>query len=160
MRRTFVAVVVLLATLVASANAAPPLHGVLVPSRSLGGLRLGDTQASVRARWGARHGTCTHCARPTWYYTYRPFTQQGVGVEFSAGRVVAVYTLWEPVGWRTANGVSLGMPKWRLPQLVPQQCRGYLALSSRTREAVTAYYVLGGRIWGFGLLRPDEPVCR
>jgi hypothetical protein len=159
MSRALLFVGVAAAVLAAGAGAAPPRTGILVPGLSLGGVRLGDTQDAVRARWGV-HGVCTGCARPTWYFTYRPFTQQGVGVEFRGGRVVALYTLWQPVGWRTASGVALGMPKWRLPQLTPQQCRGYLALSNRTRGAVTAYYVLGGRIWGFALLRPGEPVCR
>jgi hypothetical protein len=160
MRRTVLAVATLLIVTAASAQAAPPLHGVLVPGRSLGGLRLGDSEASVRARYGNFHGTCTDCARPTWYYTYRRFTQQGVGIEFRGGRIAGVFTVWQPVGWRTANGIEVGMPKWRLPQLTPQQCAGYLALTRRTRTAVTVYYVLDDRIWAFALLRPDEAVCR
>ena len=162
MSRVLIVVAAALALSPATALAAPPRHGVLVPGRSLGGIRLGDSEAAVEARWGKSHGTCTSCPRPTWYFTYKAFTQQGVGVEFEAGRVVAIYTLWQPVGWRTASGVALGMPKWRLPQLAPQQCRGYLALSTYDRKAgaATVYFVLAGRIWGFALQRPREPLCR
>jgi hypothetical protein len=162
MSRALAVVAAVVALVAPTASAAPPRHGTLVPGRSLGGLRLGETQSQVEARWGKGHGVCTRCSRPTWYFTYRPFTQQGIGVEFGAGRIVAIYTLWEPPGWHTSSGAAIGMPKWRLPQLAPQQCRGYLALSRFDRKAavVTTYYVLGGRIWGFALQRPGEPLCR
>ena len=35
-----------------------PPQGVFAPNRSLGGVQLGDTRASVVARWGTDFGTC------------------------------------------------------------------------------------------------------
>jgi hypothetical protein len=46
-------------------TSALPLRGVLTPGQSLGGVRLGDTQQSVRARWGDRYTRCTVCRRTT-----------------------------------------------------------------------------------------------
>ncbi len=153
-------VLVAAAALAAPAAAAPPRHGVLVPGRSLGGIHLGDTQAAVRARFGSFFGRCTGCAAPTWYFTYRPFTQQGVGVEFRHGRVAAVFTVWSPRGWRTAGGLRLGASASAAPPLRTVRCRGYRARVATGPSAVTAYYVAGGKLWGFGLMRPDAPVCR
>src|SRR5919202_255612 len=85
-----------------------PQHGVLVPGRSLGGLRLGATRAEVRTAWGASYGRCRGCADETWYFTYRAFTPQGAGVSFRSGRAVALFTLWSPPGWRTSRGLTIG----------------------------------------------------
>lgn len=100
-----------------AAAAAPPHSGLFVPGASLGGLRLGITPAQVSSAWGARHGACRGCPAPTWYFTYRPFTQQGAAVEFRQGRAAALFTLWSPPGWRTPNGLSLGDPAARVTQL-------------------------------------------
>src|SRR5438128_8901232 len=96
--------------LAAAVVAALPVHGVLVPGSSLGGVRLGDTQAQVRARLGTYYGVCESCRAPTWYFTYKAFTQAGLGVEFTRGRVSSVYTLWRPPGWRASTGQRLGDP--------------------------------------------------
>jgi hypothetical protein len=148
------------AVLTAPADAAPPRHGVLVPGESLGGVRLGDAAASVRARFGSFYGVCRGCSRQTWYFTYRGFTQQGVGVELRGGRVAAIFTLWSPTGWRSAGGLELGAPAQSLPPLGAIQCRGYRARVARAPGVVTAYYVLARKLWGFGLLRPGVAVCR
>ena len=81
-----------------AAKASLPRPGVLVPATSLGGVRLGEPAAKVRAALGA-HGVCRGCLLPTWYFTYRAFDQHGLGVELVGGRVSAVYTLWQPHGW-------------------------------------------------------------
>jgi hypothetical protein len=144
--------------LAAAVVAALPVHGVLVPGRSLGGVRLGDTQAQVRALLGSDRGVCESCAAPTWYYTYKPFTQAGLGVEFARGRVRAVFTLWQPPGWRASTGQRLGDPAPR--GLRAKGCRELAAYFQRRRDVVTTYYVLGGKLWGFGLSRPGAPLCR
>lgn len=137
-----------------------PQHGVLVPGRSLAGVRLGDRPAQVERRLGRFHGTCRGCARRTWYFTYEKFTEQGLGVEFRSGRVDAVYTLASPAGWSTAGGLDLGAPAKSLPQLQGVACHGYRALVARAPDAVTAYYVVDAKLWGFGLLAPRASVCR
>jgi hypothetical protein len=144
--------------------AALPVHGVFVPGQSLGSIRLGESAAAVRATWGRSYGVCTGCARTTWYFNYKAFTQQGAAVEFRRGRVVAVYTLWRPGGWRARGGLRLGDADERIAALygaLPRDdCGTYAAYVEDRTSSVSAFYVVGGRVWGFGLLRPDVPVCR
>jgi hypothetical protein len=140
--------------------AALPQHGVLVPGRSLGGVRLGETPAQVERKLGHFYGVCHGCRARTWYFTYKQFEEQGLAVEFHKGRVDAVYTLASPEGWSTAGGLDLGAPATMLPPLRVTTCRGYKALIARTPSAVTVYYVVDAKLWGFGLLRPTAAVCR
>jgi hypothetical protein len=146
----------------AAGRAAGP--GVLEPGRSLAGLHLGATPAQVRAAWGGRFGRCRSCTRPTWYFNERPFRPQGAGVEFRQGRAAALFTVWAPPGWRTDRGLALGEPVVRVTEvygaLARVECGRYYALTLRTGQAVTAFYVVGEELWGFGLSRPDVPVCR
>src|SRR2546429_139128 len=67
------------------------------------GVRLGMTAAQVERAWGTVHGVCRGCARTTWYFTYKRFDPRGAGVELVHGRVVAIFTLWSPSGWQTAD---------------------------------------------------------
>jgi hypothetical protein len=149
--------------LLLAAALALPAHGALVPGRSLGGLRLGMTQAQVARAWGRGHGICDGCARPTWYYTYKPFTQQGAAVAFSRGRVAAIYTLWQPLGWHTHDGLLLGDPSvqvtTRYGGLASVNCGGYLAYTLTRRRTTTEFYILNDKLWGFGLSRPPAPAC-
>jgi hypothetical protein len=160
----FVVVLAIGLAAVSAAAAAPPRAGVLVPDRSLGGLALGATQSQVRATWGPRHGTCRGCRKPTWYFNYARFEPQGAGVTFERGRVVAIFTLWAPTGWRTSRGLRIGDEASRVAalhrDLVRVNCGTYYALTLNGRRAVTSIYVHDERVWGFGLSRPREPVCR
>lgn len=160
-----VAVVVAAAAIaVSAASAAPPRAGVLVPDRSLGGLALGATPSQVRAAWGPRHGTCRGCRKPTWYFNFRRFAPQGAGVTFDRGRAVAIFTLWAPPVWRTSRGLTIGDEAARVAPLhrglVRINCGTYYALTLNGRRAVTSIYVHDEKVWGFGLSRPREPVCR
>lgn len=146
------------ALVTAAALAGLPQHGVLVPGRSLAGVRLGETQAQVRARLGRSYGVCDGCRERTWYFTYKPFTQQGLAVAFRGRRVAAVYTLWQPKGWRATTGQRLGDPAPR--GLATVACARYSARVAYRGTTVTAYYVVGGKLWGFGLLAARERVCR
>lgn len=158
--------ITLLAALVTGgvAQAKPPPAGVLVPSRSLGGVRLGMTGAQVQALWGSAFGRCRGCRHPTWYFNYADFTPQGAGVELRAGRVAAAFTLWAPSSWHTPKRLRIGDPVARLTQLygaLPRiECGGYYALTQPRPRVTTAYYVREEKIWGFGLSRPAVPVCR
>jgi hypothetical protein len=147
-----------------TAAAAPPRAGVLVPGKSLGGLRLHATQADVRAAWGADFGRCRTCGESTWYFTYRRFKPQGAGVAFRRGRVEAIFTLWKPAGWRTKQGLAIGDDASRIRQLYGpvsrSDCGSYYALLLALPTGVTAFYVWDGKVWGFGLLDFLVNPCR
>ena len=83
-----------------------PQHGVLVPGRSLGGIRLGMTQPQVERAWGTNYGRCRNCTRTTWYFNYEKYHAQGAAVSFRNGRVDAVWTLWKPDGWRRGQALT------------------------------------------------------
>ena len=164
MSRTLACVAVLVLCAAAPAAAKLPARGTLVPDRSLGGVRLGETPAQVRATLGSSFGVCRGCAQTTWYFTYRAFDQHGLAVELTAGRVSAVYTLWQPAGWHALRGLQLGAPQGQIlalaGTLLPIACSGYQALAHDSARARTVYYVVDAKLWGFGLLRPSENPCR
>lgn len=146
------------------ATAALPAKGVLAPGQSLGGVRLGDTVAVVKRRWGSRYELCRVCARTTWMYTYRTGRLSGVAVSFRSGRVSAIFTLGAPRGWRTPQGLALGDPTAAALHLYRglawNRCIGYGALSMRRPGVVTSIYTFGESVYGFALTRPSEPVCQ
>jgi len=148
----------------APAAAAPPTAGTLVPGRSLGGIRLGESAAEVRAALGKRYGVCRGCRTTTWYFTYRPFTREGLGVELTRNRVSAVYTVWQPAGWSAPKGLTIGAVEAQVTTLagplVVLTCSGYEALTKDTAAVQTAYYIVDGKLWGFGLLRAHANPCR
>jgi hypothetical protein len=152
-----------LVALVASTGSLPKA-GTLDPGRSLGGVRLGDSQAQVRATLGRFYGVCDGCTTPTWYFTYGKWTRAGLAVELEGGRVSAIYTVWRPPGWRTGAGLRLGAPRGQVAslagQLVPVVCPGYDALVRDARGTRTAYYLLHDRLWGFGLMKARANPCR
>lgn len=148
----------------AGARGAPPATGVLVEGRSLGGIRLGATRARVVAAWGDRFGRCRSCASETLYFNARPFQPQGAGVELRRGRVVAVFTLWAPPGWRSARGLRVGEPAARATAtygaLPRHECGGYLAVELGTGRVRSVVTIVDDAVWGFALLAAGEPVCR
>ena len=162
MKRALVVAVLLCAA--APAAAAPPRAGTLVPGRSLGGIRLGETAAQVRAALGGKYGLCRGCRTTTWYFTYRPFTREGLAVELTRNRVSAVYTIWQPAGWSAPKGLTVGAVEAQVTTLagplVVLTCSGYEALTKDTSAAQTAYYIVDGKLWGFGLLRAHTNPCR
>jgi hypothetical protein len=162
--RAATAILVLALALAAPGSSAPPGAGVLVPGRSLGGIELGATKAEVERRWGRAYGVCRGCPQETWYFNYYAFQPRGAGVEFRAGRVAAVFTLYQPAGWRTTRGVVLGDPVARVTAvygaLIQRECGGYAALVLPGRGVTTAFYVLDDRLWAFGLARDGLPLCR
>ena len=91
-----------------SRAAAPP-----APARSS---RAGRSAAStsarpppqVRAALGPRLRRLPRLRTTTWYFTYRPFTREGLGVELTRNRVSAVYTLWQPPAGARRRGLAIG----------------------------------------------------
>ena len=149
----------------APASAALPHHGVLAPGRSLAGIHLGEQATDVQSALGRRYGVCRGCRTTTWYFTYRPFTRQGLAVELSGGRVSAVYTIWSPPVWSAPKSLALGAVEAQVTNLagplVVLACAGYDALTRDSPAGVrTAYYILDGKLWGFGLLPALANPCR
>ena len=163
MRRLLLAAAAALA-LAAPAAAAPPLVGVVDPGASFGGLQLGMTKAQVLARWGRDRGICRGCRRATWYFTYHRFQPQGAAVEFTGGRVSALWTLWSPTGWRTTANLHVGDAESAITgdygPMKRTNCRGYYVLSLPQRGTVTQFYVVNKKVWGFALARKGSPTCR
>jgi hypothetical protein len=140
-----------------------PERGLFVPGESLGGVRIGMTKAAVVDAWGNRHGVCRSCPHETWYFNYKPFLPEGVGVVFERGRVTHVFTVWQPEGWRTSEGLRIGEPAAEIARtygpLDRRRCVGYEALVQPGLRAQTAYYVFENEVWGFGLTVPDASPC-
>ena len=164
MSRTLACAAVLALCAAAPAAAELPARGALVPDRSLGGIRLGETPAQVRAALGSSFGVCRGCARTTWYFTYREVRPARARGRAHGGRVSGVYTLWQPAGWHAPRGLQLGAPQGQVITLAGGlfsiACLSYKALVHDSETARTVYYVVDGKLWGFGLLRPGEDPCR
>jgi len=152
-----------LVAIVASTGSLPKA-GMLVPGQSLGGVRLGETAAQTRAALGGFYGRCHGCDGTTWYFTYGKWTRTGLAVELHNGRVAALFTLWKPPGWHTAGGLRLGAVEAQVTSLagpvVPVACAGYTVLVRDAHGTRTAYYVVNGELWGFGLMRARANPCR
>jgi hypothetical protein len=151
------------AAVVPASAAAPPERGDFIPGRSLGRVTLGMTKSEVLAAWGKRHGVCRSCPRETWYFNYRPFEPEGTGVVFERGRVVHAFTVWQPNGWQTPQGLELGDPASEATRvygaLDRRQCTFYYALLDPGRRAQSVFYVFDDEIWAFGLMKPDASPC-
>ena len=163
-RRALTAALLVALAWCGGAAALPPRAGTFEPGKSLGGLRLGLTPAQVRAAWGSAYARCRDCRTLTWYFNYAPFSPEGAGVEFRRGRVDAVFTLWSPTGWRTRSGLRIGDEEARVTALYGAlnrgECGSYRVLLLPRRRAVSAFYIVNGRVWGFGLLRAPSRPCR
>jgi hypothetical protein len=155
--------------LAAPTRAALPLKGVLVPGRTLGGVGLGDSIRHVTELWGADYRRCQGCTLPTWFFTYDDRDEAraglGAGVAFRGGRVVAVFTLGAPFGWRTSDGLKLGEILPRAAKVYGElhwrSCVGYMAMSIPTgADTVTSIYTDGNVVYGFALTHPSLSVCQ
>lgn len=138
---------------------------MLVPGRSLGGVRVGMTRVQLERIWGSGFGRCRDCAPETLYFNRVAFAPEGAGVTLRNGRVGAVFTLWAPRSWHTDRGLYVGEPEWRVRATYGAttrvRCAGYDTLVLRQRRPVrTAVYLVDGVVWGFGLFARSEPVCR
>ena len=164
MRKSLVATAVIALALAVPAAAGLPKAGVLVPGRSLGGIRLGESERAVRTALGTFYGTCRGCRLRTWYFTYGPFDKHGLAVEFSGRHVSGLYTLWSPRGWHAPHRLGFGSSVLLVHKLTGASrtinCGGYDALVRDSGSVRTAYYLYSGRLWGFGLFPRDTSPCR
>jgi hypothetical protein len=145
------------------ASAEPVTGGAFNPGDSLAGVQLGMTSAEVVDAWGSRHGVCRDCEETTWYVNEQPFQPQGTGVVFERDRVVHAFTVWQPQGWSTPEGLTLGAPAGDIGatygELAEIDCGDYLALVDNDPEATSAFYVYEDEVWGFGLLTRGRAPC-
>jgi hypothetical protein len=163
MRRTALVALIVAFAGSAAASAALPRQGVLVPGRSLGGVRLGESGPGVGAALGS-HSMCSGCRRPTWYFTYKLYDAHGLAVELTKNRVSGVYTLWQPQGWRGPGGLALGAAEGQVISaagpLVTVKCPSYDVLVRDSSRARTAYYIADDKLYAFGLFRRGASPCR
>ena len=94
----------------AAARGHLPMKGVVIPGVSLAGVKIGDTEQHVKAVWGPNFVTCKYCSDPTWLYEYQQGEPLGTAARFQKGKVVAVFTLGSPAGWKTNKGLYIGDP--------------------------------------------------
>jgi hypothetical protein len=165
MRRGLLSSAVAALALAAPAAAGLPQAGALVPGRSLGGVSLGESPHAVRAALGMFYGACRDCPRKTWYFTYRPQGRRGLAVEFARGRVSGVYTLWRPARWHAPHRLVVGAPVLSVHRLARASTTvacpgGYEVLVRDSAHARSAYYLYGGKLWGFGLFPRRGNPCR
>lgn len=145
------------------AAAEPPTGGSFQPGETLAGVRLGMTRPQVLATWGERHGVCRGCPERTWYFNERPFRPEGAGVVFRRGEVVHAFTVWQPEGWTTPEGLALadeaGAIGATYGELAEEDCGDYLALVREEPTGRSAFYVYEDEVWGFGLLASGRDPC-
>src|SRR5262249_58721376 len=84
-------------------EAVRPTRGVLIGGVSLAEVQLGDSPRAVELAWGTNHMSCGNCQLRTWLFIY-PNRPAGAAVAFERGHAVAVFTIGQPYGWRTAGG--------------------------------------------------------
>jgi hypothetical protein len=145
-------------------KAALPQKGLLVPGKSLAGVKLGDPVQRVLELWGRDYRVCSWCDVPTWFFTY---PDQGIGaaVGIRNNRVVAVFTLGTPLGWKTTDGLQLGAAQTAIEEVYEsprwKTCIGYVAMTvTKTSSVVTSIYSDGNTVYGFALTHPSQPVCQ
>jgi hypothetical protein len=151
-------------------NQALPTVGILTPGVSLGGLHIGDTEAQVIKRWGHGYAICpaNQCKGTdiVWLFVYAHGEPLGAAVRFTRlGKVVAVFTLGSPAGWKTHEGLQIGqavVDAYRIygQNLAWSACLGYGAISMRNSQAVTSIYTTGDNIYGFAITAPGIPICQ
>ena len=140
-----------------------PSRGVLVGGVSLADVQLGDSPRTVELAWGTNHMSCENCRLRTWLFVY-PNRPAGAAVAFDrGGHAVAVFTIGQPFGWRTAGGLRVGARMTGAHGAAAMDradCTDYDALSRRDGGVVTSIYTRAGSVYGFGLTIPGQPVCQ
>jgi hypothetical protein len=140
-----------------------PVKGKVVPGKTIGGVGLTDTVASVQKKWGRNYKVCPYCKTLTWFYEYPTGEPLGAAVKFVNKKVVAVFTLGSPAGWGV-KGVMMGDPASNVYNLFGNtgsvSCIGYDALTIRIGKNTMSFYTTGGTIYGYALTAPSQPACQ
>ena len=80
-----------------------------------------------------------------------------------AGAPLYAFTVWQPEGWVTPEGLELGAQAGDIGatygELAEIDCGDYLALVDNAPTATSAYYVYEDEVWGFGLLERGRSPC-
>jgi hypothetical protein len=141
-----------------------PVRGIVVPGVSFAGLKLGQTEQQVAALWGKNYTVCTYCKDPTWLYVYPGGEPLGAGVRFQKNKIVAVFSLGSPAGWRTDKGLFMGDPISNVYNYFgttgTTRCIGFDALTVRLGNSTTAFYSAAGVIYGFAIVAGNLSVCQ
>lgn len=148
----------------ARASAHFPVRGVIVPGVSFAGIKLGDTGQRVRAVWGNNFTACGYCTDTTWLYEYRGGEPLGAAARFEKNKLVAVFSLGSPAGWKTDKGLYMGDPISNVYQYyggtATTRCIGFDAITARIGKSVTAFYSAAGVVYGFAMVVPGMTVCQ
>ena len=143
-----------------------PARGVLVVGKSLAGISLGATQATVKTRWGSRYSTCAvdECRDPTWLYFYPTGERVGAAVRFRNNKAIAIFTLGATFGWKSMEGIKIADPASKVYELYGSprstKCIGFEALSVTQNGVVTSFYLTSGVVYGFAITIPKLTVCQ
>ena len=141
-----------------------PTRGIVVPGVSFAGIKLGDTEQHVQAVWGSNFTTCPYCKDTTWLYVYRGAEPLGAAVRFRNNKIVAIFSLGSPAGWKTDKGLFMGDPISNVYNFYGQtgttRCIGFDALTVRIGSSTTAFYSAAGVVYGFALIAPGQTVCQ
>jgi hypothetical protein len=171
MRRLAIVTTLVLASFAGSASAGQarsaahfPSAGVVVPGVSFAGIKIGDTEQHVRAMWGNNFTACGYCKDTTWLYVYRGAEPLGAAARFHKNKVVAIFSLGSPAGWKTDKGLLMGDPISNVYSYYGQtgttRCIGFDALTVRIGRSTTAFYSAAGVVYGFALIGPGQSVCQ
>lgn len=141
-----------------------PIRGLVIPGVSFAGVKIGDTEQRVRQLWGSNFVTCKYCTDATWLYEYQNGEPLGAAARFENNKVVAVFSLGSPSGWRTNKGLYIGDPIQNVYEYFPKtgttRCIGFDAITIRNGKVVTAFYSAAGVVYGFALVTPAMTVCQ
>ena len=117
-----------------------------------------------RPLWGHNYVTCKYCTDTTWLYEYQSGEPLGAAVRFQKNKVVAVFSLGSPAGWKTNKGLYMGDPIANVYTFYPRtgttRCIGFDAITTKTGKSVTAFYSSAGVIYGFAMVTPTMTVCQ
>jgi hypothetical protein len=84
-------------------------------------------------------------------------------VVFRRGRVMHVFTVWRPSGWKTPEGLVLGAPASDVSRMYGsldrRPCTSYHALLKPGKRVESVFYVFRDKVWGFGLILKNESPC-
>ena len=109
------AAVALAAALAVPAAVAAALCRRARPGRSLGGIELGATKAQVERQWGRAYGIRLRARDLVFQLLRLPAARRRRRVAERHGG--GVFTIYQPLGWRTRKGLELGDPARRVTAL-------------------------------------------